>query len=162
MKSRTSRTRRGRTSTPVSSRVSRTTAASTVSPVSKAPPGRLHRSRRTYLPHATRHDISRMSLPQDDRCGLPPLPGQGLAHREARGVVTPTDARVRRPALESLVIPEHHDVAAQRIPQRIRIPRFDQLVSPWTWDHHDEESVVEDDRHVHPDVGDVRERLDRV
>src|SRR6266566_1331559 len=79
---------------------------------------------------------------------------------EARRVVTPTDARVRRPALESLVIPEHYDVATQRIPQRVRIPRFNQLVPPRTRDHYHEEAVVEADRLMHPDLVDQREGLD--
>src|SRR5437870_437457 len=114
------------------------------------------------VPDADRHDVPRMRLPQDDGRGLPPLPDQCLADREARRVVTPTDARVRRPALESLVIPEHYDVATQRIPKRVRIPRFNQLVPPRTRDHYHEEAVVEADRLVHPDLVDQWERLDSV
>src|SRR3989442_14436429 len=51
------------------------------------------------IPHADRHDISRMSLPQDYRRGLPPFAGQSLADRETRGVEATADARQRRPSL---------------------------------------------------------------
>src|SRR5437667_6118385 len=54
MKSRTSSTRTGRTSTRVSSKVSRAAAASTVSPISKAPPGKLHRPLFGSAPRLTR------------------------------------------------------------------------------------------------------------
>src|SRR5438093_997904 len=274
MKSRTSKTRAGRTSTRVSSRVSRTAAASTVSPISSAPPGRLHRpwfgsaprltkrtapSRNTiaptagtgrsgnsfrddtdrgsrcgpsilrrnrgnapagqeieiveralvqhvlenlarvqvarhrdvkarlqirqggghgreplrwaakrlsdmfaHVPHADRHDVSRMGLAEDDRRGLPPLPVQRLPHGEAGRVIAAADARIGRPAVEPLVISEHDDIAAQRIPQGVRIPRFDQLVPPRSRDHDDEEAVVETNRLVHTDFVDEGERLDAI
>src|SRR3989454_3532856 len=274
MKSRTSKTRAGRTSTQVSSRVSRTAAASTVSPISKAPPGRLHRpwfgsaprltkrttpSRNTiaptagtgrsgnsfrddtdrgsrcgpsilrrnrgnapagqeieiveralvqhvledlarvqvarhrnvkarlqicqggghgreplrwaakrladmlsHVPHADRHDVSGMGLPEDDGCSLPPLAVQGLPHGEARRVITAADARVRLATGEPLVIPEHDDIAAQRIPQGVRIPRFDQLVPPRSRDHDDQKAVVKPNCLVHADLVDERERLDAI
>src|SRR2546430_28819 len=115
-----------------------------------------------HVPHADRHDVSRMGLPEDDGRGLPPLPVQGLPHREPGGVIAAADARVRRATVEPLVISEHDDVAAQRIPEGVRIPRFDQLVPPGSWNHHDEEAVVEPDRFVHSDLVDKRERVDAI
>src|SRR2546422_2596695 len=115
-----------------------------------------------HVPHADRHDVSRMGLPEDDRRSLPPLPVQGLPHGEARRVITAADARVRRATVEPLVIPEHDDIAAQRIPQGVRIPRFDQLVPPRSRDHHHEKAIVKTDRLIHADLVDERERLDAV
>src|SRR2546430_6256861 len=54
MKSRTLKTRSGRTVTPVSSSASRTAPASTVSPTSRTPPGRLHRPLFGSAPRFTR------------------------------------------------------------------------------------------------------------
>src|SRR5437867_5715205 len=115
-----------------------------------------------HVPHADRHDVSRMGLPEDDGCSLPPLPVQGLPHGEARRVITAADARVRRATVEPLVIPEHDDIAAQRIPQGVRIPRFDQLVPPRSRDHHDRKAIVKTDRLIHADLVDERERLDAI
>src|SRR2546422_3877936 len=115
-----------------------------------------------HVPYADRHDVSRMGLPKDDRRGLPPLSVQRLAHRQARRVIAAADARVRRATVEPLVISEHDDIAAQRIPQGVRIPRFDQLVAPGSRDHHHEKAVVKTDRLVHADLVDERERVDAI
>src|SRR5213593_3168236 len=115
-----------------------------------------------HVPHADRHDVSRMGLPEDDRRGLPPLPVQGLPHGEAGRIITTADAGVRRAAVETLVISEHDDIAAQRIPKGVRIPRFDQLVPPRSRDHHDQKAVVKSDCLIHADLVDERERLDAI
>src|SRR2546428_12181030 len=94
-----------------------------------------------HVPHADRHDVSGMGLPEDDGRGLPPLPVQGLPHREPGGVIAAADARVRRATVEPLVISEPDDAAAQRIPAGVPIPRLDRLVPPWSWNHHDADAV---------------------
>src|SRR3989441_10179783 len=95
-----------------------------------------------HVPHADRHDVSRTGLPEDDGRGLPPLPVQGLPHRAPGGVRAGGQARVRRATVEPLVISEHDDVAGQRIPDGVRIPRFDQLVTPRSRDQHHEKAIV--------------------
>src|SRR3989442_1955346 len=77
-----------------------------------------------HVPHADRHDVSRMGLPEDDGCSLPPLPVQGLPHGEAGRVIAAADARLGRPAVEPPRISPHDEIPAQRVPQGIRIPRF--------------------------------------
>src|SRR5439155_268962 len=58
------------------------------------------------------------------------------------------------------VVAEQDDVAADRIPQRVRIPGLNQLVAPRTRQHDDEEPVVVADRFVDPDLVDEGVRLD--
>src|SRR5207253_6344524 len=50
------------------------------------------------VPDADGHDVPGVGLPPDDRRGLTPFPPEGFPHRESGGVVTPADARVRRPS----------------------------------------------------------------
>src|SRR5947209_5292556 len=175
MKSDTVITSTGRTSTWVSSRVSRITACATVSPSSIAPPGMLHglphgreeawrlwQGRADVLsdvPDADGHDVPGVGLPKDDRRRLTPFPLEGFPDRESGGVVAPADARVRRPSFEALVVAEHDDLPSQGVPQRVRVPGLDQLVPPRSWDHHDEEPIIEADRLEDANVVDQRERL---
>src|SRR3989442_4672830 len=82
------------------------------------------------VPHADRHDVSRMGLPEDDGCSLPPLPVQGLPHGEAGCVIAASHPRLHRPAVEALLVCGHDAIDAQLIPQGIRIPRHHSLRTP--------------------------------
>src|SRR3990172_1676035 len=112
------------------------------------------------VPHPDGHDVPGVRLPQDDGRGLAALPEEGLADRESSGVVAAADARVRRPTLVPLVVSEHHDVSSERIPERVRIPGLDELVPPRPRKLDDQETIVEADRLVHPDLVEEGKRLD--
>src|SRR2546428_12383188 len=111
------------------------------------------------VPHAERHDVAGMRLPKNHGRGLSAIPVERLPDREPRRVIAAADARIRRAALESLVVTKHDDLPAQRIPQGVRVPRLDQFVPPRARDHHDEEAVIEADCLVHADLVEERERL---
>src|SRR2546427_11512930 len=111
------------------------------------------------VPYADRHDIAGMRLPKNHGRGLSPIPVERLPDCEPRGVIAAADARIRRAALESLVVTKHDDLPAQRSPQGVRVPRLDQFVPPRARDHHDEEAVIEADCLVHADLVEKRERL---
>src|SRR5439155_24190990 len=111
------------------------------------------------VPDPDRHDVAGMRLPKNHGRGLSPIPVKGLPDREPRGIIAAANARVRRAALEALVVAKHDDLPPQRIPKGVRVPRLDQFVPPRARDHHDEEAVIEADRLVHTDLVEERERL---
>src|SRR6267143_2206034 len=111
------------------------------------------------IPHADGHDVARVRLPKDDRRRLTPFPLQGFPARESSSVVTPTDARVCRAALEALVVAEHDDLSSEGIPQRVRVPGREQLVPPGSREHHYKEPIIEAVRLEDANVIDQRERL---
>src|SRR5437016_3786655 len=107
----------------------------------------------------TFHTPTGMRLPKNHGRGLSAIPVERLPDREPRGVIAAADARIRRAALEPLVVAKHDDLPAQRIPQGVRVPRLDQFVPPRARDHHDEEAVIEADCLVHADLVEERERF---
>src|SRR2546428_13874748 len=106
----------------------------------------------SHVPYAERHEVSRVRLPQDNRCALLPLLLERLSHREPRRVEAAADLRVGGPPEVFFVIPYYVWLVGELVPGSVGEPGFDPLEPPLFGQQYRDVLVVVDVEAVNPEL----------